>query len=76
MTKSLIERLDALKNEGAIAGWQAGGGENHGLSRTPLPWLIFPTHEGPATSYYNSYELVAAVEALEKFGPMQLVGRR
>jgi hypothetical protein len=42
----------------------------------PLPWLIFPAHEGPATTYYSANELEAAVASLEQFGPMQLSGRR
>jgi hypothetical protein len=76
MTSALIERLDALKAAGTIAGWQRGGGPNYGLSRMPLPWLIFPAHEGPATTYYSANELEAAVASLEQFGPMQLSGRR
>jgi hypothetical protein len=76
MTRSLIDRLDALKAEGVIAGWQAGGGSNYGLSLAPLPWLIFPLNERPATSYYRAEELERDVTALERFGPIHLSGRR
>lgn len=73
----LAHRLDALKSCRVIAGWQERGAtKNVGLTRAPLPWLIFPVGGGPATTYYNEAELEIAVVALETFGPMQLTGRR
>lgn len=76
MTTDIAQDLDRLKRDRVIAGWQRGGGPNYGLSAAPLPWLIFPANEGPATTYYNQRDLRAAVSALQQFGPMQLSGRR
>lgn len=72
MTPELISRLDNLKDAKIIAGYQRGGGHNHGRGKAPLPWLIFPASYGPASSYYNQHDLSVAVAALERFGPLEL----
>jgi hypothetical protein len=73
----LAARLDALKKNGTIAGWQDRAVTvNYGLSKAPLPALIFPINYGNATTYYNQDDLALAVSALEEFGPMVLVGKR
>jgi hypothetical protein len=72
----LRQRLAALKANGTIAGWQEGGGPNAGLSPAPLPALVFPSNGGGASTYYNAADLAVAVTTLEKFGPLQLTGRR
>jgi hypothetical protein len=76
MNGVLVQRLDALKEAGTIAGYQRGGGPNYGLSRAPLPWLIFPVDGSGATTYYNSVDLGEAINVLQTFGPTVLTGRR
>lgn len=62
-------RLNDLKKRKVIAGWQDAGGPNYGLSKAPLPALIFPLSEGPASTFYDERKLVMAISALETFGP-------
>lgn len=66
----LADRLDALKAAGVIAGWQDAGGPNYGLSKDPLPALIFPVSGGPASSHFSPVSLRAEIVALETFGPI------
>lgn len=70
----LAERLNALKDNGVIAGWQDAGGPNSGLSDDPLPALIFPISEDGASTYYNEVDLRMAICALETFGPLSKPG--
>jgi hypothetical protein len=72
MTTELAARLDELKRKQIIAGWQAGGGPNYGLSKEPLKAKIFPSDGGPASSYASDAELATAVAVLEEFGALAL----
>lgn len=73
----LADRLDVLKEEGVISGWQPPGGPNYGLSVADLPALVFAVDGEHATSFYNEQKLLDAVRLLETFGPMLLfAGRR
>lgn len=77
ITEQMQARLQALKDAGAIAGWQdRGATQNQGLSKSPLPALIFPIHEGGASTFYDKAALETAIASLEQFGPMQLVATR
>ena len=67
---ALARRLDALKRDGIIAGWQDAGGPNYGLSSRPLPALIFPAAETGASTFYDETDLRIAIDVLEKFGPL------
>jgi hypothetical protein len=67
--ESLRARLDRLKSDGRIAGWQDAGGPNYGLATKPLPALIFPINEGPAVSAHDPEQLDTLVSLLERFGP-------
>lgn len=71
----MLDRLNALKKRGVIAAYEAPH-PNRGLSGGMLPWVIMPATCGPATTYYNDYDLNEAVTVLEMFGPAQLTGRR
>jgi hypothetical protein len=70
---SLAGRLNSLQDNGVIAGWQDAGGPNYGLSKEPLPALIFPITEHGATSYRSDEALNTAVTLLESFGPHALI---
>lgn len=73
----LKQRLDTLKETGVIAGWQERGATtNVGLTRAPLPWVIFPVSFGRATTYYTEDDLATAVSVLETFGSVHLTGKR
>jgi hypothetical protein len=67
---TLAARLDALKDQGVIAGWQDAGGPNAGLSKAPLPALIFPANGNGALTFWGPATLRAAIIALETFGPL------
>lgn len=70
--EALAARLEALKLKGVIAGWKDGGGPNYGRGERPLPAIIFPATEGPATTYYSLTSIANAIRALELFGPLGL----
>lgn len=71
----LAKRLDALVEAGVIAGWQDAGGRNSGLGAAPLPALIFPLNEGPASTFNNADDMATAVAVLERFDAMALAPR-
>lgn len=68
--KAIARRLDLLKSAGVIAGWQDSGGPNYGLSKRPLPALVFPAAGTGAKTFYDENELGLHVSVLEHFGPI------
>jgi hypothetical protein len=69
---TLTERLDALKANGDIAGYEAPH-PNRGLSGGMLPWVIMPYNGGPASTYYDENHLELDIRLLELVGPVNFV---
>ncbi len=64
---TLTQRLDALKDAGVIAGYEAPH-RNQGRLGAMLPWVVMPAIPGPAATYYNDRDLDVAIRHMEVFG--------